>query len=52
MDEQRWLLYALHVQKNISYANANGNSYLQFEGLHRVPILVVEKGSKFGPFIV
>lgn len=33
-------------------SHANGDSYLQFEGLHRVPVLVVEKSSEFGPFIV
>lgn len=38
------------VTNNMSHAN--GDSYLQFEGLHRVPVLVVEKSSEFGPFVV
>lgn len=36
----------------MSLAIADGDSYLQFEGLHRVPVLVIEEGSKFGPFVV
>lgn len=42
--------FMIYDTNNMSHAN--GDSYLQFEGLHRVPVLVVEKGSEFGPFIV
>lgn len=50
MSSAAWFM--IKSQKHVSHVNAIGDSYLQFEGLHRVPVLVVEKSSEFGPFIV